>query len=61
MSAHDPASANAGILKVDVNNDGLPMAPAALEAIFSPMVQLPIGDEDVRPRTSLGLGLYVAR
>ncbi|MES2900669.1 MAG: HAMP domain-containing sensor histidine kinase [Pseudomonadota bacterium] len=55
------ASAPASRLTVAVTNDGPPIAPEALEAIFSPLIQLPIGDEDVRPRTSLGLGLYVAK
>lgn len=46
---------------VDVNNDGPVIPPASLEAIFSPLVQLPAGDDDARPRTSLGLGLFIAR
>jgi signal transduction histidine kinase len=46
---------------VDVVNDG-PLIPAAsLETIFSPLLQLPGVAEDARPRTSLGLGLFVAR
>ncbi len=48
-------------ITVDVNNDGPVIAPASLEAIFSPLVQLPAGDDDARPRTSLGLGLFIAR
>ena len=55
------ASAPGNRLTVAVTNVGSPIAPADLDAIFTPLIQLPIGDEDVRPRTSLGLGLYVAR
>jgi signal transduction histidine kinase len=46
---------------IDVVNVG-PVIPAeSLESIFSPLLQLPGVDEDARPRTSLGLGLFVAR
>ena len=55
------ARANAEHIMVDVINDG-PVIPAeSLESIFSPLLQLPGVDEDARPRTSLGLGLFVAR
>lgn len=55
------ARANAEQIMVDVINDG-PVIPAeSLEAIFSPLLQLPGVDEDARPRTSLGLGLFIAR
>ena len=48
-------------IMVDVVNDG-PVIPAeSLESIFSPLLQLPGVDQDARPRTSLGLGLFVAR
>jgi signal transduction histidine kinase len=47
---------------IEVNNDGPVIPPASLEAIFSPLVQLPADDEaEGRPRTSLGLGLFIAR
>jgi len=48
-------------ITVEVCNDGPVIPPEALEAIFSPLVQLPGIDDDARPRTSLGLGLFVAR
>jgi signal transduction histidine kinase len=55
------ASASAEQVMVDVINDG-PLIPAeSLESIFSPLLQLPAVAEDARPRTSLGLGLFVAR
>ncbi len=50
-----------GIL-VQVTNQGQPIPAASLGAIFKPLVQLPEeGGQDERPRTSLGLGLFVAR
>ena len=55
------ASANTEHVLVEVSNDG-PVIPAdSLEAIFSPLIQLPTGEDGGRPRTSLGLGLFVAR
>jgi signal transduction histidine kinase len=51
----------ADAITIAVSNDG-PLIPAeSLESIFSPLVQLPGVDQDARPRTSLGLGLFVAR
>ena len=45
-----------------VNNQGPAMSAKALDTIFSAMVQLPLEDEqNGRPRTSLGLGLFIAR
>ena len=50
------------MLSVTVTNHGPPIPAASLETIFKPLVQLPEdGEEDTRPRTSLGLGLYIAR
>ena len=46
---------------VEVANDGPVIPPESLESIFSPLIQLPGVDDDTRPRTSLGLGLFVAR
>lgn len=46
---------------VTVINDGPRIPAESLETIFSPLVQLPGLDPDARPRTSLGLGLFVAR
>lgn len=48
-------------IMIDVVNRG-PVIPAeSLESIFSPLLQLPGVADDARPRTSLGLGLFVAR
>jgi signal transduction histidine kinase len=49
-------------ITVMVTNDG-PVIPAeALQTIFQPLVQLQAdGEDDARPGTSLGLGLFVAR
>jgi signal transduction histidine kinase len=47
---------------VKVRNHGPAIPENSLQSVFQPLVQLPTdGDEDARPRTSLGLGLYVAR
>ena len=47
---------------VQVQNYGAPIATNDLASVFKPLVQLTIDDEfDVRPKTSLGLGLYVAK
>ncbi|MBC7683749.1 MAG: HAMP domain-containing histidine kinase [Bdellovibrionales bacterium] len=46
---------------IEVANCGPVIPPESLEAIFSPLIQLPGVEEDARPRTSLGLGLFVAR
>lgn len=49
-------------ISVQVTNQGQPIPAASLAAIFKPLVQLPEGDvQDERPRTSLGLGLFIAR
>lgn len=49
-------------ISVQVTNQGQPIPAASLAAIFKPLVQLPEeGEQDDRPRTSLGLGLFVAR
>lgn len=52
---------NAEQLMVEVINDGPVIPSASLESIFSPLIQLPGEHEESRPRTSLGLGLFVAR
>jgi signal transduction histidine kinase len=58
MVAHGEAPA----VIVSVTNYGPPIPASSLEAIFKPLVQLPEADEDsTRPRTSLGLGLFIAR
>jgi signal transduction histidine kinase len=45
-----------------VTNFGAVIAQASLQAVFQPLIQLDAEeDQDARPRTSLGLGLFVAR
>ena len=48
-------------IMLEVANQGPVIPPESLEAIFSPLIQLPGLEDDTRPRTSLGLGLFVAR
>ncbi|NHZ35304.1 sensor histidine kinase [Massilia rubra] len=56
------ARAHPDAVTVAVTNDGPVIPPSALESIFSPLIQLPgDGEAEARPRTSLGLGLFVAR
>lgn len=48
--------------EVTITNQGEPIPAASLESIFKPLVQLESVETDQnRPRTSLGLGLYIAR
>lgn len=54
------ARADADGVTVEVTNLGKPIPAASLQSIFRPLIQLP-ADGDERPRTSLGLGLFVAR
>jgi signal transduction histidine kinase len=46
-----------------VMNRGKAISPDALQVIFDPLVQIPTTDSDQngRPETSLGLGLYIVR
>jgi signal transduction histidine kinase len=45
-----------------VMNHGKSISPDALQVIFDPLVQIPTGsDQNGRPETSLGLGLYIVR
>ena len=46
-----------------VMNRGKSISPDALQVIFDPLVQIPTTDSDQngRPATSLGLGLYIVR
>ena len=47
---------------ISVTNLGPAIPAEALKTIFSAMVQLPVdGEQPGRPRTSLGLGLFIAR
>lgn len=55
------ASSNAYVM-VQVQNFGSPIAESDLASVFRPLVQLSAENElDSRPKTSLGLGLFVAR
>lgn len=56
------ANDGSGDHRVTITNQGEPIPAASLESIFKPLVQLEEGDAHLtRPRTSLGLGLYIAR
>ncbi|MDL2354375.1 MAG: HAMP domain-containing sensor histidine kinase [Pseudomonadota bacterium] len=55
------AHADAQTLTVEVTNQGSTIPPDSLQSIFRPLVQLPAEASDERPRTSLGLGLFIAR
>jgi signal transduction histidine kinase len=47
---------------IRVTNFGRPISEASLQSIFEPLIQLsPADDSDTRPKTSLGLGLFIAR
>jgi signal transduction histidine kinase len=47
---------------VTITNQGEPIPATSLDSIFKPLVQLENGNgHAARPRTSLGLGLYIAR
>jgi signal transduction histidine kinase len=46
---------------VEVTNRGKVILPESLQSIFRPLIQLPAEADDERPRTSLGLGLFIAR
>jgi signal transduction histidine kinase len=49
-------------IAIQVQNHGPVIPPESLQAIFDPLVQLAVEDKpDGRPRTSLGLGLFIAR
>lgn len=53
---------NEGTLAIDVTNYGTVIPESEWQAIFKPLVQLAESeDSDARPRTSLGLGLFVAK
>lgn len=49
-------------ITIKVSNFGAVIPEASLKTIFQPLVQLdPDGEEDTRPKTSLGLGLFIAQ
>src|SRR5471032_3231730 len=56
------SEAGGGALIVEVRNFGTVIFSESLGAIFDPLVQLPVeDDQNARPSTSLGLGLFIAR
>ena len=56
------ADGTAQRLQILVTNEGPAIPEEDLKAIFHPLVQLDVDrDEDARPRTSLGLGLFIAK
>jgi signal transduction histidine kinase len=56
------AHGDADAVLVQVRNKGVAIPEESLKAIFEPLVQLPTeGDQDARPNTSIGLGLFIAR
>jgi signal transduction histidine kinase len=55
-------SSTAEDITISIQNSGAVIPKDAIEAIFNPMVQLAITDnQSERPSTSLGLGLYIAK
>lgn len=58
---HVEAFAAGGDHCVCITNQGEPIPAASLQSIFKPLVQLTDEDHVARPRTSLGLGLFIAR
>ncbi len=50
-------------ITISVTNTGKPIPLEAAKVIFEPLVQVPLTTSDVsqRPKTSLGLGLFIAR
>ena len=44
-----------------VRNEGRPLPKPALPNLFNSLVQLPPQEGDTKPRSSLGLGLFIAR
>ena len=57
------ATGNADGIEVRVQNFGRPIAPAALQKIFEPMVRAasPEADTSEQSKSSLGLGLFIVR
>ena len=57
------ATANQDGVEVRVRNFGTPIAPAALQKIFEPMVRAagPEADASEQSKSSLGLGLFIVR
>ncbi|HEU4372170.1 MAG TPA: HAMP domain-containing sensor histidine kinase [Telluria sp.] len=55
------ARATGATVAIEVTNRGKVILPESLQSIFRPLIQLPGEGEDERPRTSLGLGLFIAR
>ena len=49
------------VLRLEVNNQGVPIPRELLETIFDPLVQIPTEGADARGSTNVGLGLFIAR
>lgn len=48
-------------VQITVQNEGAPIPAESLPKLFSSLVQLPAKGHEVRPRSSLGLGLFIAK
>jgi signal transduction histidine kinase len=46
---------------IKVHNQGAPIPAEALPSLFTSLVQLPEREGNIRPRSSLGLGLFIAK
>lgn len=55
------ATGDVDSITVQVTNFGTEIPAGSLKAIFDPMVQLSVNGNQNRARTSLGLGLFIAR
>ncbi|MDB5936237.1 MAG: two-component sensor histidine kinase [Massilia sp.] len=55
------ARSDAQAVTIEVLNRGRTIPAASLQSIFRPLIQLTAEGDDQRPRTSLGLGLFIAR
>lgn len=57
------ACGEADAIVLAVANSGKPIPLNAMKIIFEPLVQVPTSTSDLnrRPKTSLGLGLFIAR
>jgi signal transduction histidine kinase len=55
------AKEDGDFLRVEVNNRGKPIPPQHLQSIFEPLVQLEGATGATERKSSMGLGLYIAR
>jgi signal transduction histidine kinase len=56
----DIVGADDGVV-IRVSNQGAPIPKAAMATLFNALVQLPEQEDQARPRSSLGLGLFIAK